>query len=251
MSRATSGPKQHRCLRYGVLTVAAIGLGLVGVYQGFARQLPDVTPLVAAAASDRYDRPDGILPNPPVPDEAIPTVLYEAVIAIEDRRFYDHGGLDGVGILRAIVNNVRERDFVEGGSSITQQLAKNLYLTHERTWQRKVAEIILARRIEQHLEKQEILAYYLNRVYFGSQAYGVGAASRIYFDKPTERLTLAEAALLAGLLQAPSFYSPHVNPDIARDRRNLVLQVMAAEGSISSDEATAALALPLRITPLR
>ena len=240
----------HKCLRYLLVFAASAGIGVGVVYHSVARQLPDIAPLAEAAATHRYDRPDGILPDPAVPQDEIPEVLFNAVIAIEDRRFYEHDGLDWWGIMRAIVSNVRERDFVEGGSSITQQLAKNLYLSPDRTWQRKVSEILLARRIEQLLDKEEILAYYLNRVYFGSQAYGIGAAARIYFNKPASQLTLPEAALLAGLLQAPSLYTPHINPTVARDRRNLVLQVMADNQLISQAEAETAIATPLNVVPL-
>jgi penicillin-binding protein 1A len=140
---------------------------------------------------------------------------------------------------------------VEGGSTITQQLAKNLYLTPEQSWQRKLREAVLATKLESILTKREILAYYLNRVYFGSGAYGIGAAAAVYFDKPIDDLDLAEVALLAGILQAPSLYSPHNNPTLAQKRRDLVLQVMADAGVISKADAATAIATPISIVPLR
>lgn len=215
------------------------------------RSLPSVLPLEAGVESGQFDRPDGILPNPPVEVDRLPEVMVNAVVAIEDRRFYQHGGVDWPGIVRAAIANVAAGALREGGSSITQQLAKNLYLSPERTWQRKLKEIVLAREIESVLTKSEIVAYYLNRIYFGSNAYGIGAAAEVYFDKPAEHLTLGEAALLAGLLPAPSVYSPHVNPDIARMRRDLVLEEMVENGFISPAAAAAAKTLSLRVVPLR
>lgn len=158
-----------------------------------------------------------------------------AVIAMEDRRFYRHWGLDPLSVLRALFANIEEGRVVEGGSTITQQLAKNVFLTPERTLKRKLEEAMLAFWLEWRLSKEQILALYLNRVYFGAGTYGVEAAARRYFDKPPSALTLAECALLAGLLKAPSRYTPTSDPDLAHARAELVLDAMVAAGFITQD----------------
>lgn len=162
----------------------------------------------------------------------LPHYLIQAILATEDRRFYDHFGLDLLGLGRAVVVNVKEGRIVQGGSTITQQLAKNLFLSHERTFKRKIQEAMLALWLEQQLTKNEILTAYVNRVYLGSGAYGVDAASKIYFNKSATDITLEEAALLAGLLKAPSRYSPRSNPELARERTAVVLAAMADAGFI-------------------
>ena len=149
-----------------------------------------------------------------------------AVIAIEDRRFYSHIGVDPIGLTRAVFNNLTRGRFSQGGSTLTQQLAKNLFLKPERTLERKVQEVLLALWLERKHSKDQILEMYLNRVYFGSGSYGVEAASRRYFGKSARDVTLAEAAMLAGLLKAPSKLSPARDPKAAEDRAQLVLAAM-------------------------
>ncbi len=168
----------------------------------------------------------------------------QAVIAIEDRRFYSHFGLDPIGLTRAMATNLIKRRFVQGGSTLTQQLAKNLFLRPDRTLERKVQEVLLAFWIEHKYTKEQILEMYLNRVYFGSGAYGVEAASRRYFDKPARDVTLAEAALLAGLLKAPSRLSPARDPEAASNRAQLVLSAMRRQDMIGDKELTAAVSAP-------
>jgi penicillin-binding protein 1A len=162
----------------------------------------------------------------------LPPYVAAAVLAIEDRRFYDHFGLDLLGLARAMWVNIRARHFVQGGSTITQQLAKNLFLTPDKTLRRKIQEAMLALWIEHKFTKDEILSAYLNRVYFGSGAYGIDAAARTYFGKKAEDLTLWESAVLAGLLKAPSKYSPSSNPRLARDRAKVVIEAMQEAGYI-------------------
>ena len=171
----------------------------------------------------------------PVPLTAMPTYLKEAVIATEDQQFFDHPGVDIKGILRAIIKNILAREYVEGASTITQQLAKTLFLTPRKSIMRKLKEAFLAFQIERRYTKNEILELYLNQVYFGSGAYGVEAASRIFFGKSVEELDLAEAALIAGMPKSPSRYSPLVNPELAVKRRNVVLQQMARNGFLSQE----------------
>lgn len=177
-----------------------------------------------------------------VPLDLIPRHMADAVIATEDRRFYQHRGLDPIGLMRAMFANARSNELVQGGSTLTQQLAKNLYLSNARTMARKLEEVMLAVWIEARLSKSDILELYLNRVYLGSGAYGVGAASRRYFGKSARNLTLAEAALLAGLLKAPSRYSPLSSPDAATARGVLVLTQMQDAGFITEQEELAAAA---------
>lgn len=168
----------------------------------------------------------------------------EAVIAIEDRRFYSHFGVDPLGLARAMLANLTEGQLVQGGSTLSQQLAKNLFLSPERTIERKVQEVLLAFWLEHRFTKDQILEMYLNRVYFGSGAYGVEAASRRYFRKPARDVSLAEAALLAGLLKAPSRLSPARDPKAAEDRAQVVLAAMREQGVVTDREITTALTSP-------
>jgi penicillin-binding protein 1A len=176
-----------------------------------------------------------------VPLEAMPAHLIEAFIAAEDTRFFEHPGLDAIGIARAMLKNVRAGEIVQGGSTITQQVAKALLLTPERTWTRKIKEAILAYRIDHYLTKDETLHIYLNQVYLGEGAYGVEAAAQTYFGKYVRELTLAESALLAGLPQAPSRYSPIRHFNQARERQQYALQQMVNQHYITADEAQQAL----------
>jgi len=166
-----------------------------------------------------------------------------AVIAIEDRRFRSHFGVDPLGLARAVFANLFAGDVVQGGSTLTQQLAKNLFLEPERTIERKIQEAVLAVWLETRFSKDEILELYLNRVYFGSGAYGVDAAARRYFAKSARDLTLAESAMLAGLLKAPSRLSPARDPKAAEERAQVVLAAMLREGSVTEREAARALAM--------
>lgn len=169
--------------------------------------------------------------------DEIPLTMKEAFIAIEDERFYRHIGLDPIGLLRAAITNLKERRIVQGGSTITQQLAKNAFLTHERTFYRKLQEMILALRLEHRYSKDEILYHYLNHIYLGHGVYGVREASLFYFSREVEELSLAEIALLAGITRAPELYSPLVHPNEALFRRNLVLDKMEDLQLIKSSEA--------------
>ena len=175
----------------------------------------------------------------------IPENLLQAFIASEDRRFYEHHGVDYLGIIRAALSNVQAGDVVEGGSTITQQLSRLVFLDQERSLWRKLKEMRLAQEIDNKFEKKQILERYLNLVYLGSGAYGVADASWVYFDKPVDKLSLPEAAMIAGLAPAPSIYSPFENPEAAKKRRNLVLQSMAEDGVITAAQAEAAIASPL------
>ncbi|MDA8233282.1 MAG: PBP1A family penicillin-binding protein [Clostridia bacterium] len=176
----------------------------------------------------------------PVPFERMPEHLRQAVIATEDVRFYDHEGVDFKAIVRAVVENLEHTRTVEGASTITQQLAKNSFLTPEKTMERKVKEALLAIQLEKNYSKDEILAMYLNRSYFGHGAYGVQGAAQTYFGKDVQHLTLAESALLAGLLRNPANYSPYLDPKSAQGRMATVLNLMVEAGFITGEEATEA-----------
>ncbi|HEV3407314.1 MAG TPA: PBP1A family penicillin-binding protein, partial [Gaiellaceae bacterium] len=173
--------------------------------------------------------------------------LAKATIAIEDRRFFQHPGLDAEGILRALAKNVEEGRIVQGGSTITQQLVRNLYIGRERSLERKLTEACLALKLEQSWSKERILETYLNQVYFGNHAYGAEAAAQTYFSKRARKLGVAQAALLAGLPQAPSVYDPFRRPDEAARRRNDVLEAMAAAGYLTDRQFARAARAPLRL----
>jgi len=177
-----------------------------------------------------------------------PPALVHAVVAIEDRRFFDHFGLDPRGLARAMLANIKAGRLVQGGSTLTQQLAKNVFLTPERSFKRKIQELLLAFWLEAHFSKQDIFALYMNRVYFGSGAYGVQAAAQTYFNRPVQNLSLSEAALLAGLLKAPSRYAPSRDPEAARARAHLVIQAMQAAGYLSKDAADKWVLTPVTFT---
>ena len=213
--------------------------------------LPDPRPTVASRISHVYaldqagNRQEiGIFrefeQNTPVKPEDIPKVLKDAVIAAEDRNFYQHGGIDPRGSLRALWADLRNKGISQGGSTITQQYVKNAYVGQERTLTRKIREAILASQLDRQVDKDEILFNYLSNIYLGEGVYGVGAASESYFRKPVSQLTLSEAAMIAGLIPAPSRYEPRGNPTLAESKRLLVLDKMVETGAITKaqrDEA--------------
>ena len=222
------------------------------------RSLPSVTALETiqpADGSKLYDENDDLITEFQaerrifLPLAQIPKTLREAVLAVEDSRFYSHFGVDPMGIARAVYQNFRRGRIVEGGSTITQQLAKLLFLTPDKSLDRKLKEAFLALELERHYPKQKILEMYLNQVYFGHGAYGVEAASRTYFGKSVTDLALSEAALLAGLPRAPTIYSPFNHPDTARRRRAHVLNRMLEVGAIKPTDAKRAMATDLGLIP--
>lgn len=188
-----------------------------------------------------------------IPEYNIPLIVKQAIVAIEDQRFYSHPGIDIIGIMRAIYKDIRAGGLVEGGSTITQQLAKVLFLTPEKSLTRKIKEAILSAQIEKKYTKDEILGIYINQVYFGSRAYGIEAAAHAYFGKSAFELNLAETALIAGMPKAPSAFSPFRNPKKAHLRRQIVLNKMLENGFITKEQLISANAepLPQRITPRR
>lgn len=231
-------------LGLAVLLAVGAAIGALAVYVLLLRDLPDFhtlddyRPPVVSEVFDRQGRLIGEFYTQKrrlVPIDEIPRHVQVAFIAAEDGAFYEHEGIDLVAIVRAALTNLRAGEIRGGASTITQQMVKSLLLTPERTYTRKLKEIILSRQIEQSLEKDEILYLYLNQIYFGSGAWGVGQAARTYFGKDAQALTVSEAAMLAGLVQRPSAYDPTRNYSAADGRRRYVLGRMLADGHIDQE----------------
>ena len=240
-------------LFWGVLVLfvgfnALLGTG-IGLILAFQNELPSLAPLEDYTAEEWtlptriYSRDGEIIASfyreqrELVDISELPPELIKAVVAIEDNRFFQHNGIDFWGITRAGIQNLKAGRIVEGGSTITQQLAKVLFLTPRQTFKRKLKEALMAVQIERTYTKREILGRYFNKIYFGSGAHGVEAASQIYFDKSARNLNIAEAALLAGLPRAPSSYSPLNNPERAQNRHRVVLNLLARRNVITPEEA--------------
>lgn len=266
-NRAGRKPRRAARAKRGVLGRVLYGLCVVALWLGiaggaavawYAWTLPDVSdafdatrrPSLTVLAADGTELATvGDLYGLPVSLDELPPALPHAVIATEDRRFYDHFGLDPIGLARALWVNIRAGRIVQGGSTITQQVAKNLFLTPDRTIERKVQEALLALWLEHRFTKDQILTVYLNRVYLGAGAYGVDAAARRYFDKPASELSTWQSAMLAGLLKAPSRDNPIADAERARARTRIVLANMVDAGYLTEKAAKAARADPARTVP--
>jgi len=245
-----------RTLYWAVVAALWLFIGVVGTVAYVGAHLPPIQSLEipkrppSIQIVDDDGRPlarRGDLAGAPLALKELPGYVPKAFIAIEDRRFYEHYGVDPLGIGRAFVANILHRGVAQGGSTITQQLAKNLFLTQERTIMRKLQEVLLALWLERKFSKTQILELYLNRVYFGSGAYGIEQAAQRYFGKSAKHLSLAEAALLAGLVKSPSRLAPTRNFDGAEKRAKAVLSAMVELGFVKEDNARLALAHPPRI----
>jgi penicillin-binding protein 1A len=230
-----------------VLVVAGIGGGAAVFAYGSSCDLDSLRELKIGENTFVYAADGSLLGSIPaernresVGPEEMSIWIRKATIAVEDRRFFEHGGVDVEGIARAAVTDLKAGRIVEGGSTITQQLVRNLYISNERTVQRKLKEACLATKLDRAWTKHRILTTYLNQIYYGNQAYGIEAAAQTYFSKPALKLTLTESALLAGLTQAPSVYNPFTNPTGALARREVVLRAMWETGVISRERYLAA-----------
>ena len=244
---AAAPPRRRRWLRPALYGLAALsGAGLLFVLwtlitlPGLPEERPPATPAVVLL--DRQGEPfahRGVRRDPPVDVRSLPPYVPEAFVAIEDRRFYKHHGVDPLGMLRAAFANMRKGGVAQGGSTITQQLVKNTMLGPQQTLRRKLQESIAAVWLERRMKKDEILSRYLNTVYFGDGAYGLTAASRVYFGRAPDKLTVSQAAMLAGLVKAPSQLAPHEHLAAAREREALVIQAMTQAGYLTPEEAAA------------
>src|SRR5215472_18559438 len=241
-----------------IIVVIAIagGIAALGVIAAYGKNLPDISRLsdIEPAGTTRILARDGTLlarlydkNRVYVPITQIPTVMRNAIVASEDERFYSHSGVDIRGIARAAVANWQHQQIEQGASTITQQLARNMFLTDEQTIGRKIQEALLAIEIERYYTKDEILERYLNLVYFGAGAYGVQAASHAYFGEDVSKLSLGEAAMLAGLVAAPSAYNPYADRSLARERQQHVLDRMVANGFVTQSQAEAASDAPIHL----
>ena len=236
--------------------LCALVIAIAG-YTYYSKDLPDVTtlknvrlqtPLQILSKDGELIAIFGERRRTPLKYNEIPPVVVNAVIATEDARFYEHFGIDPVGIVRAMYIGLKQKGFSQGGSTITQQVAKNFFLTPEKSISRKAKEIILAIRMEKELTKEEIMTLYLNMINFGSRAYGVAAASYTFFGKTPEQLTIDEAALLAGLPNAPSAYNPISHPERARTRRDWVLGRMLDQSYITQAQFNEAVNKPINVS---
>ncbi len=241
--------KAARWLKALVIGTTAAAAAFAGMMIYFTAVMPDPmslrqkerAPVIRILASDGSVLAERGAAHDFMPLDLLPKHVIDAVVATEDRRFYEHWGLDPAGLARAFFANLRAGRFVQGGSTLTQQLAKNLFLTSDRTLGRKLEELLLAVWLELRLGKSDILELYLNRVYFGGGAYGIEAAAQRYFEKSARELTLAEAAVIAGLLKAPSKFAPSASPGAARARGRSVVQKMRAADLIGQAEERRAL----------
>jgi len=245
-TRATGTARLLAGLKWGLVGVIWMSVALAAVVAWFAYDLPDLKAAAGASRSPgltvlaRDGAPvatAGQVHGAAVTIDTVPPVLVEAVLATEDRRFRDHWGVDPWGVLRAAWANLEAGSVVQGGSTITQQVAKNLFLSHDRTLRRKVQEVLLALWLEASFSKDRILELYLNRVYLGAGTYGMDAAARRYFRRPAAELTPYQAAVLAGLMKAPSRLNPAADPDAAHARAVEVLGNLVETGRLSAAEA--------------
>jgi penicillin-binding protein 1A len=231
----------------GVTAAAALGFVWFTLAQSGVFQIPEREPGILLLASDGNEIAEqGTFFGDAVSIAGLPPYVPQAIIAIEDRRFYHHYGVDPIGLARAMTKNVIAGRLKEGGSTLTQQLAKNLFLSHERTLARKAQEMVFALWLEREFSKDEILQLYMNRVYFGGGADGIDKAARTFYGKSAYELTLMEAATLAGVLKAPTTYNPARQPEDAFNRATIVLNAMVEEGYITAAEAQDAIASPTR-----
>jgi penicillin-binding protein 1A len=251
-TEAEKGLRLGRLIYWGIVLAlwAAIGLAALVAWVAFhlppiqSLEIPKRPPTIEIAAADGHVfATRGEMGGAAIPINQMPSYLPNAFIAIEDRRFYDHHGIDPLGLVRAMLANMLHLSISQGGSTITQQLAKNLFLSRNRALMRKLQEILLALWLEHKFTKAEILELYLNRVYFGAGAYGVEAAAQRYFGKSARDVTLSEATLLAGLVKSPSRLAPTKNYDGAERRAQRVLAAMSDAGLLKKDVAQAAMAL--------
>jgi len=251
--------KVLRCLIWGAAAAALVFcLGSLHLFaSGLDRLTRDLRLDSAPEASLVYDRHNNLVfsfaseDRTNVPLDRVSPAMVAAVLTAEDRYFFKHAGMDVIGLARAAWVDLKARAIKQGGSTITQQLIRHVALTTDRDFHRKIKEALLALRVERRFDKREILEAYLNRIYLGSGHYGVEAAARGYFATSASNLTIAESALLAGIIPCPSVCSPRTSPNVAKSRRDVVLRAMRDNGAITNDEYAAAIAAPLTLAAER
>ena len=252
----TAAASPFRLMRWLGLALTGITLGASGSYLALTPQLPDIstlksveyeTPLQVFSRDGKLISEFGIKHTIPLKYKEIPKPFVQAFLAAEDDQFFQHDGIDYAGLGRAFSEILTTGNIRSGGSTITMQVAKNYFLSSERTFSRKFTELMLAKRIEDSLSKEEILELYLNKIYLGQRAYGIGAAAKIYYGKSVQQLTLAEMAMIAGLPKAPSKYNPVSNAERALIRRNWIIGRMLKLGYISQKAHDAAIAAPVAL----
>ncbi len=239
-----------------IIILVSLPMGFYGMYLYLAPSLPDMSslkkapllkPLQVYTADNKLIAEYGGKLSIPVQYEQIPPTFIHAFLAAEDSSFFEHNGISFKGLGRALTESITGSDVQTGGSTITMQVAKNYYLSPERTLKRKLTEVFLARKIEQNLTKQEILSSYVNKIFLGKNAYGIAAAARIYYNKNLDQLSIAQMAMIAGLPKAPSKYNPVVNPERALERRNWILGRMLQLGYINQSQYQKAVAEPINL----
>lgn len=237
-----------------LLAMVAGSAGVAGLYLYLEPKLPEIdslrdvrmqVPLRVYSRDEKLIAEFGEMKRTPLGYEQLPEQMVQAILAAEDNRFFEHPGVDYQGLLRAAIHLVRTGERGQGGSTITMQLARNFFLSREKTYTRKLNEILLSLKIEQQLSKEEILELYLNKIYLGKRAYGVAAAAHVYYGRELNELTLPQLAMIAGLPKAPSAYNPVNNPERALQRRNYVLRRMHELGYITDNDYTEALQAPV------
>lgn len=261
MKKLSCSGRVHPFFLSIIIIIVSIPMGFYGMYLYIAPSLPDMStlkkapllkPLQVYSSDNQLIAEYGGKLSVPVEYNQIPQTFVHAFLAAEDSAFFDHSGISFKGLGRAVTESITGSDVQTGGSTITMQVAKNYYLSPERTLKRKLTEVFLARKIEQTLTKEEILTLYVNKIFLGKNAYGITAAARIYYDKSLSELSISQMAMLAGLPKAPSKYNPIANPERALERRNWILGRMLQLGYINQEQYQIAIAEPINLnTPNR
>ncbi len=256
MKKLSCSGRVHPFFLIIIIMLVSIPMGFYGMYLYIAPSLPQMTtlkkapllkPLQVYSADNQLISEYGGKLSVPVDYDQIPQSFIHAFLAAEDSSFFEHSGISFKGLGRAVSESITGSNVQTGGSTITMQVAKNYYLSPERTLKRKLTEVFLARKIEQNLTKEEILTLYVNKIFLGKNAYGIAAAAKIYYNKSLDELSIAQMAMIAGLPKAPSKYNPVVNPERALERRNWILGRMLQLGYINQSQYEKGIAEPINL----
>ncbi|MFN4095013.1 MAG: penicillin-binding protein PBP1a, partial [Acinetobacter johnsonii] len=256
MKKLSCSGRVHPFFLIIIIMLVSIPMGFYGMYLYIAPSLPQMTtlkkapllkPLQVYSGDNQLISEYGGKLSVPVDYDQIPQSFIHAFLAAEDSSFFEHSGISFKGLGRAVSESITGSNVQTGGSTITMQVAKNYYLSPERTLKRKLTEVFLARKIEQNLTKEEILTLYVNKIFLGKNAYGIAAAAKIYYNKSLDELSIAQMAMIAGLPKAPSKYNPVVNPERALERRNWILGRMLQLGYINQSQYEKGIAEPINL----